>query len=65
MIKLVALLLVLIIVASLVPTLLTVEAESKRVIVELVFSRHITDDDIAKISKLGGKIVYTQQHIHQ
>ena len=64
MIKLVALLLVLIIVASLVPTLLTVEAESKRVVVELVFSRPITDDDVAKISKLGGKIIYRLDRVN-
>ena len=63
-IKFAALFLMLIIIAGLVPTLLTVEAESKRVVVELVFSRPITDDDIAKISKLGGKIIYRLDRVN-
>ena len=56
-VKFAALFLMLIIVAGLAFTLSTVEAKGKRV-VELVFSRPITDDDVAKIMRLGGKVVY-------
>jgi len=58
MIKFTALFLTLIVIACLVPTLLTVKAESEHVVAELVFLRSITDDDVAKILKLGGRVIY-------
>ncbi|RLG76026.1 MAG: hypothetical protein DRO12_04830, partial [Thermoprotei archaeon] len=60
----VALFLVLFFVVGLALTPLGVEAESGIVVVELVFSRPITDEDIARMSELGAKIIYRLDRVN-
>ncbi len=63
LIKPVALLLVLVVVAGLASIMFATSA-GKPVIVEIVFSRPVTDDDIAKITSLGGKIIYQLDRVN-
>lgn len=35
------------------------------VVAELVFSRPVTDDDVARISELGGRIVYRFDRVNE